>query len=177
MNILRNVVAVCAFVPVAAMLACGSDRNAKTGAGDTFVRKEVGTVLQNYADAARAVDPEAAALYTPTGVIFEPGIQPIQSPDSIRAFIKSFPGVIVDSATMTADTIEVFNTTAVVWGKYFEKLRFPGQPPSAQHGRFVMELKQQPNQKWLIEKYYRVPLPETRGAVPDSAMKDVKLKD
>lgn len=126
-----------------------------------MVRREVNIAMQRYADAARAVDADAsAAFFTPTGVLFEPGISPIQSPDSIRTFIKSFPGVKVDSATMTADTIEVFGNTAIVWGSYFEKLRFAGQPPSSQHGRFVMEWMQQPNRSWLIERYYRIPLPD-----------------
>jgi hypothetical protein len=38
--------------------------------------------------AARAVDPDGtAAAFAPTGILFEPGIFPIQGPDSIRAFV------------------------------------------------------------------------------------------
>lgn len=171
MTSLRKLAAVCRLLPVVIVVACGSDRNAKTGAAETFVRKEVNIAMQRYADAARAVDADASARsFTPTGVIFEPGIAPIQSPDSIRAFIRSFPGVIVDSATMSADTIEVFDKVAIVWGTYFEKLRFAGQPPSTQRGRFVMEWIQQPNRSWLIERYYRIPLPD----VPDTPAPPVK---
>ena len=102
----------------------------------------------------------SAAFFTATGTLFEPGIVPIVSPDSIRAFIRSFPGVQVDSASATADTIEVFGSTAMIWGSYFERLRFAGQRPSAQHGRFVMEWKRTAAGPWLIERYYRIPLPE-----------------
>ncbi len=57
------------------------------------------------------------------------------------SFVASFPGVQVDSSMLRAKTIEVFGNTALVWGTYFERLRFAGQPPSAQHGRFAMEWK------------------------------------
>lgn len=36
---------------------------------------------------------------------------------------------------------------------------FPGQPVSEQHGRFVMEWVRQADGRWLIQRYYRVPLP------------------
>jgi ketosteroid isomerase-like protein len=118
--------------------------------------------------AARAVDPGAiAASFIPTGVLFEPGIFPIQSPDSIRAFVASFPGVQVDSASAVPDTIEVFGTTAYLWGTYFERLAFPGQPQSEQHGRFVIEWLRRDDGRWLIHRYFRVPLPTpvTGGSV------------
>ncbi len=93
---------------------------------------------------------------------------PIVSRDSIRAFIRSFPGVIVDSAFARADTVEVFGQTAIVWGSYFERLRFPGQPVSAQHGRFVMEWQREADGTWRIHRYYRVPLPTGWQPVPES---------
>ncbi len=109
---------------------------------------------------ARAVNADSvAAFFTSNGTLFEPGIFPIVTPDSIRAFMASFPGVRVDSATAVPDTIEVFGNTALLWGSYFEKLAFPGQPPSEQHGKFVIEWLQQPDSSWKIHRYYRVPLP------------------
>jgi uncharacterized protein (TIGR02246 family) len=111
-------------------------------------------------EAARAVNPDAiAASFTPTGTLFEPGIFPIQSPDSIRAFVASFPGVQVESATAVPDTIELYGTTAYVWGSYFERLVFPGQPRSEQRGRFVTEWVRQEDGRWLIHRYFRVPVP------------------
>lgn len=144
------------------LAGCESRPTQQRNAAETATRREVNMALQRYADAARAVDANAsAAFFATNGVLFEPGIPPIQSPDSIRAFISSFPGVQVDTATLTADTIDVYNyNTAYVWGSYYERLRFAGQPPSAQRGRFVMKWVQQPNRNWLIEKYYRMPLPD-----------------
>lgn len=145
----------------AVLAACETPAKAPSSAGLVQTRKEVSVALQRYTDASRLVDADASSkFFTATGVLFEPGIPPIQGPDSIRAFIKSFPGVQVDSAITTADVVEVFGDTAYVWGSYFEKLRFPGQPESSQHGKFVMQWVLQPNHReWLIQRYYRIPLP------------------
>ena len=144
-----------------ASAACETRPTAKRNAAATAVRREVNLALQRYADAARAVDASgSAAFFASNGELFEPGIRPVQTPDSIRRFIASFPGVHVDSAVLTADTIDVFDTAALVWGSYYERLRFAGQPPSSQRGRFVMKWVQQANRSWLIEKYYRIPLPD-----------------
>jgi hypothetical protein len=122
--------------------------------------------MQRYMVAARAVDAGGmAAFFTSTGVLFEPGIFPIVTRDSIRAFLASFPGVRVDSATAAPDTIEVWDGTALLWGSYFERLAFPGQPVSEQHGRFVTEWVRQSDGTWLIQRYYRVPLPSTAPPV------------
>ncbi len=84
---------------------------------------------------------------------------PITSPDSIRAFVASFPGVQVESASAVPDTIELHGNTGYLWGRYFERLVFPGQPRSEQHGRFVMQWERQPDGRWLIQRYFRVPVP------------------
>jgi len=145
------------------LLSCAQpSREADPTAGATS-RQEVAAAMQSYMVAARAVDAEAiASFFTATGILFEPGINPIQSRDSIKAFVASFPGVRVDSATATPDTIEVFNGTAFYWGSYFERLAFPGQPVSEQHGKFVIEWVRQPDGAWLIQRYFRVPLPSPR---------------
>jgi uncharacterized protein (TIGR02246 family) len=123
-------------------------------------RNEVVAALDRYQVAARAVDPDAiAGFFTATGTLFEPGITPIRGRDSIRAFIGSFPGVQVHTATATPDTIEVYGGTAYLWGSYYEHLAFPGQPESEQSGRFVMQWVRQPDGAWLIERHFRVPLP------------------
>ena len=127
---------------------------------DTSARVEVKDAMARYQDAARRVDPAAiAAFYAADGVLLEPGIFPIQGPDSIGAFIRSFPGVKVDVATAAIDTIEIFGGSAFLWGSYFERLTFPGQPTSAQHGKFVVEWIRQPTGVWLIRRFYRIPLP------------------
>ncbi len=146
---------VLAWVAVAFACARGVDSNA-----DARARDDVARALERYQVAARTVDPDAiAGSFSPTGVLFEPGIMPVRTRDSIRAFVASFPGVRVDVATATPDTIEVYGRTAFVWGRYFERLAFPGQPVSEQHGRFVIQWVQAADGTWLIERYFRVPLP------------------
>lgn len=117
--------------------------------------------MQRYQLAARSVNPDSiAAFFTPTAVLFEPGIHPVRTRDSIRAFIASFPGVRVDVATASADTIEVWGGAALLWGSYFERLAFPGQPVSEQHGKFVAEWVRQADNTWLMQRLFRVPIPE-----------------
>src|SRR5687768_6526192 len=118
---MRRVRLCCLLAAPAFLLACAvtNDDDATDAAA---TRREVAAALQRYQAAARAVIPDSiAAFYTPTATLFEPGIKPIQTRDSIRAFIASFPGVRVDSAAATADTIEVFGGTAYLWGSYFER--------------------------------------------------------
>ncbi len=146
----------CAMVVSA---ACTSSRaTAEKSVGQST--REVRSRLAAYADAAKAVDANrSASFFSKSGTLFEPGIPPIVGDSAIRAFIASFPGVKVDSAMMRADTVEVHEGTAYVWGTYFERLDFPGQPRSSQHGRFVMQWLRGADSTWRIERYYRVPLP------------------
>jgi uncharacterized protein (TIGR02246 family) len=149
------------------LAACSPAEAPRSVMPDAETRAEVAEALGRYMVAARAVDADAiAAFFTPTGVLFEPGIFPILGADSIRAFMGSFPGVVVDSAVSMPETIEVFGDTALLWGAYYEKLSFPGQPVSEQHGRFVMEWVRQPDGRWLIQRYYRVPLPAAPASGP-----------
>ena len=109
------------------LLSCGTATRDRDSAGDAATRDTIAAAMQRYQVAARSVNPDSiAAFYTPTAILFEPGITPVQTRDSIRAFIASFPGVRVDSATATPDTIEVWGGTALLWGSYFELLAFPG---------------------------------------------------
>jgi uncharacterized protein (TIGR02246 family) len=123
-------------------------------------RDQVIAVMDRYQAALRALDIEAmAAAFTPSGTLFEPGIRPIQSRESIRAFLASFPGVTVHAATATPETIEVYGDSAYLWGGFYEHLDFPGQPTSRQHGRFVAHFTREPRGPWLIHRLYRIPLP------------------
>lgn len=149
---------------ICSLLACKTERvpaAPTSAAAHAVVRDSVLARMQRYVETARRVDTLGADFFAPRGTLFEPGIPPIVSPDSIRRFIASFPGVVVDSAMLRADTVEVFDGTALVWGTYYEALHFPGQPSSRQYGRFVMEWQRDSNATWLIERYYRVPLPPT----------------
>ena len=152
---------------VAAWILCVACSGSARVPDEARGRREVAEAMQRYMVAARAVDAAAmAGFFTPTGVLFEPGIFPIVTRDSIRAFLASFPGVRVDSATAIPDTIEMRNDLALLWGSYFERLAFPGQPVSEQHGQFVIEWLRQPDDTWLIQRYYRIPLPTPAAPAP-----------
>lgn len=123
--------------------------------------EEIAQAMERYQQASRAVDANAiAACFTEDGVLFEPGIQPIESRAAIRAFIASFPGVRVDLATATPESIQVHGRDAYLWGSYHEKLGFPGQPDSDQRGRFVAHWRREADGVWRIRRLYRVPLPD-----------------
>ncbi len=131
---------------------------------ESSARDAIQATMDRYMVAARAVDADAAAsFFTPTATLFEPGMSPVTSREAIRRFMSSFPGVRVEIATVTADEIEIFGDTAFYWGSYFERLAFPGQPLSEQHGKFVIEWKGQSDGEWWIERYFRVPLPDAQA--------------
>lgn len=147
-------------VTLACVLSCRSAVERPDPATSTSVRAEVAAAMQRYQVAARSVNPDSiAGFYTPTAILFEPGIRPIHTRDSIRAFMASFPGVRVEVATATPDTIEIWeNRMALLWGTYFERLVFPGQPRSEQEGKFVAQWVRQADGAWLIQRLYRIPL-------------------
>ena len=137
---------------IAVLAACRTD-----GRPDDD-RAGVRAAVERYVAASRTVNADSiAAFFAPNGVLFEPGIAPIQTADSIRRFMASFPGVVVESASVALDTIELHDTAAYVWGSYYERLHFAGQPRSEQRGRFVMQWTHTSG-AWLILRYYRIPL-------------------
>ena len=146
-------------------IACGTPPSPARDDGAT--RDSIEATMAAYMVSARKVDAAGmASFFAPTGVLFEPGIQPLRTPDTIRAFLSSFPGVRVDSATAVTDTLELYGASAYLWGSYFERLAFPGQPVSEQHGKFVVHWIRDPSGRWVIQRYYRIPLPGTRLIQP-----------
>ena len=133
-----------------------------SGTDPNAARQEIAAAMERYQVAARTVNPDSmASFFTADAVLFEPGMMPMHTRDSIRAFLASFPGAQVHVATATPDTIEVYGTTGFLWGSYFERLSFPGQPTSEQHGRFVTQWIRQNDGRWLMRRMYRIPLPAT----------------
>lgn len=163
MRSLRAMVALLALLPGACRVESVAVKNADAGAA----RSEVAAAMEQYLVAARSVNADSvAAHYTATAILSEPGMSPIVTRDSIRAFMASFPGVQVEVATATPDTIEIHGTTALYWGSFHERLAFPGQPRSEQRGKFVIEWVRDTSGRWLIQRYYRVPLPATVPTAP-----------
>jgi hypothetical protein len=74
-------------------------------------------------------------------------------------------GAVIESASVVPDTIEVHDSSAYLWGSYFERLSVPGQPRSEQHGRVVMHWLRQPDGKWRINRCFRIPLSTVVPAV------------
>ena len=150
---MRHVIAVLVIVAQAACRNAGGDQESRAS-----VRAGVVASVERYVAASRTVKPDSiAAFFATDGVLLEPGIPPIRTADSIRMFMGSFPGVVVESASVALDTVEVHDSSAYVWGTYFERLHFPGQPRSEQRGRFVMHWVRA-SDAWRIQRYYRIPL-------------------
>ena len=155
------------FQLAVSLLTIGALSGCRGGNDPAATRAALVAALEEYTAATRTVDPDRIApFYAVDAVLFEPGIPPIHTRDSIRAFIASFPGVVVEVATATADTIELYGKTAYLWGSYFERLGFPGQPVSAQSGRFVMQWTLRDDGRWQIRRLYRIPLATQLDSVP-----------
>lgn len=160
-------VAAAFLIALTPLAACSTREAPPVPAETNQKRAEVEAALQRYQAAARLVDPDSiASFFTSTGILFEPGINPVQGKNAVRAFVASFAGARVDSATATPDTVQVFGNTAYVWGSYFERLSFPGQPDSEQHGKFVAQWTREGNGQWLIERLFRVPIPSPAAGTP-----------
>lgn len=116
--------------------------------------------MQEYATTTLSMDVEKmAAFFSPMAELFEPGIPPIVTRDSILAFMRSFSGAKVNLAEVEARMIDVHDSSAYYWGSYHENLDFPGQPTSDQHGLFVAKWTLHRDSTWLIERMYRIPMP------------------
>ena len=150
------------------LAGCGTKRSAPD-VPPTADATVIENRMQEYVATTRTMDVEKmAAFYSHTAWLFEPGIPPIVSRDSILAFMRFFSGAKVNTAEVEPLVIEVFDSTAFYWGTYHENLDFPGQPTSDQEGRFVAEWKLQRDGTWLIERMYRIPL---APMVPDSTVR------
>lgn len=151
-SILRSSIGIAALCGVAACADTPSTAHATA-------QREIVDALDRYVRASRAVDPDSiAGSFAPGGMLFEPGIRPIVTRDSIRAFVRMFQGAVVESASVVPETVETYGSTAYVWGSYYERLSFPGQPRSEQRGRLVMQWLRDSNGDWLLNRYLRVPV-------------------
>lgn len=149
-----------------ALVVSGCDGTAREPAspGNT-VRADVSRAMERYVESVRAANADSmAAHFAPAALLLEPGIAPIRTRDSIRAFLAAFAGLRVDSASVTPDTIQVLEGSAIYWGAYFERATFPGQPESSQHGMLVADWIQQDDGTWLMQRLLRVPVPDPAGA-------------
>jgi ketosteroid isomerase-like protein len=140
-----------------------SPEAANDDASVAATRAELVAAQELYQAALRATDVAAmAGCFAQDAELLEPGIPPIRTRAAIKEFLGSFPGVRVEVATANVETVEVFGDVAFLWGSFFERLAFPGQPVSEQRGSFVTEWRRTADGLWSIRRLWRIPV-ETKA--------------
>lgn len=120
----------------------------------------VDSAMRAYAGLVAAKDSGGiAAMYAPDGELLQPGMDALKGPEAIRKFLDSFGDVRIESASMKADTTEVFGDRALQWGAYAQRAAPPGQPAADYKGRFVIEWTRQGKGAWLIRRLLVQPSP------------------
>src|SRR5690349_874277 len=101
-------------LPCLAIVACGESPQppAVTAVDPTVIEAR----MQEYVAVTRSMNVEKmAAFYSPMAELFEPGIPPIITRDSILAFMRFFAGAKVNNAEVEPRMIDVFDSTAYYW--------------------------------------------------------------
>lgn len=120
----------------------------------------VESAMHAYERLLRAKDSAGiAAMYAPDDELLQPGMDPLTGPEAIRKFLDTFGDVRIESATMTADSTEVFGDRALQWGNYAQRATPPGQPAADYKGRFVLEWTRGAKGTWLIRRLLVQPSP------------------
>ncbi len=119
----------------------------------------VKAALQEYVVELKAMDASAlASTFTSDGELLEPNMKALQGRPAIQAFLGSFTGVRVESATMEAESTRVWGSDALQWGTYAQRVVVGDKPPAAYAGRFVAQWSRQPSGKWLIRRLMMQPV-------------------
>jgi len=101
-----------------------------------------------------------AALYTADGILFIPGMQPLQGRQAILDFLSPiWSSSTVLTAKTTVDTVQVFDGHALSWGTYEEIAGPKGQAPSLYQGRVVIEWNREADGRWRIARILTQPTP------------------
>jgi len=101
-----------------------------------------------------------AALYTADGILFIPGMQPLQGRQAIVDFLSPiWASSTVLTARTTIDTVQLFGGQALTWGTYEEIAGPRGQAPSLYRGRVVMEWSRDTDGRWRIARVLTQPSP------------------
>lgn len=146
-------------LPPGAALA-GETSSKKPAASPQKDGAQVEEALRAYERLVRLKDSRGlSAMYAPDGELLEPGMEPLKGPEAIRKFFESFAAVEIESASMTADTIEACQDQALQWGHYAQRVIAPGQPAADYTGRFVLEWSRQANGAWLVRRLLVQPSP------------------
>lgn len=132
-------------------------------------RLEVEAALAEYSRNLKALDSaKLASSYEADGELLDPGMAPHKGPAAIKAFLDSFQGVVIESASMTPESTEVWGAAAVVFGTYAQRVRVGDTPAADYRGRFVAEWARQADGRWLIRRLLTQPSPTARTGAPSS---------
>jgi uncharacterized protein (TIGR02246 family) len=154
-SLLAATLAACGLIVVGCSASRRPDVSATTAQLDAATARYAGFVHAMAADSI-------ASMYAPDGEMLGAGMHPIQSPDSIRAFLSSFTNVRVDSQSMSRDAITIGDTESVVWGTYTQAATVTGQPQVHVSGRFVAEWVRRADGTWKIRRMLTQPAPVGR---------------
>jgi uncharacterized protein (TIGR02246 family) len=106
-----------------------------------------------------------AALYAADGILFIPGMAPLQGRRAILEFLAPiWASSTVLTARTTVDTVQVFDGHALLWGTYEEIAGPRGQAPSLYRGRVVMEWAREADGHWRIARVLTQPSPPAAPA-------------
>ena len=112
---------------------------------------ELRAATQHYGDLVGAMDHSAiAALFTPDGEIAAPGRAPITGREAIFKYLESFKDQQVESAKITADSIDVHGAYGHVIGHYWQRARLPSGRKVETRGAYAADWHREPDGKWYI---------------------------
>ncbi|MFI5210069.1 MAG: YybH family protein [Gemmatimonadales bacterium] len=148
----------------AALAGCGPRYPAQ--APDTGAADSVRAAVRAYDSILVYGPPDStAAMYTTHGILFIPGMQPLQGRQAIVDFLSPlWTSSTVLTAKTTVDTVQLFDGHALTWGTYEEIAGPKGQAPSLYRGRVVMEWTREADGHWRIARVLTQPTPATSAA-------------
>lgn len=157
------------FVLLAVALAGCGPRHPATPA-DAGAADSVRAAVRAYDSILVYGPPDStAALYTPDGILFIPGMPPLQGRQAILDFLSPiWTSSTVLTAKTTIDTVQLFAGHALTWGTYEEIAGPKGQAPSLYRGRVVMEWTREADGRWRIARILTQPTPAAPPAAAAS---------
>ena len=144
-------IAALALVPI---LGCGSLAIQE----DASARIEA--ALAAYAVSIRSMDADRiAANFAPGGELQNPGQEPIQGPDAIRARLKSFGGVTVLEHEMKGNSLQIVGPGALQAGTFRQKVRLADGKVVETKGTFEAEWDRMVDGSWKLSRMATNPPP------------------
>lgn len=142
-----------------ALAGCGRRPAAPTPAA--LASDEVRAAMRAYDSILVYGPPDStAAMYTADGILFIPGMAPLQGRKAIVDFLAPlWNGATVLTAKTTVDTVEMYGERAYLWGTYEEVAGPKGDAPSLYRGRVAAEWVREADGRWRIARILTQPGP------------------